>query len=118
MLWLSIITFFILSSVSFTKEPDTALTISKITVYSFSEIRNDDIVERKVYLQFKVYKSDSLILSVGEFYDKPAEISLPLGKYRFSFFTDKGWKDFEIEIISENSVFYFSKLVPNSRIKQ
>lgn len=108
-----IVVFLLFINALYPKECDTAFNISKITVYSYQEIRNDDIISRKVYFGFRVYQGDSLVLSVGEFYDKPAEITLNPGKYLFSFNTPKGWKSYEIHINKENLVIYFEKLSQN-----
>jgi hypothetical protein len=75
---------------------DTAKAESVIKVYSFLELQHDDILTRKVYSPFKVLKGDSVVISVGEMYDKPAEIVLPTGKYLFQF--ERGEKRLEIEV--------------------
>lgn len=110
MFWFYLLALFLFFNVSYTKEPDTAFSISKVTVFSYAEIQNDDITPRKVYQKFKVFQGDSLILSVGEFYDKPAEILLVPGKYKFSFYTPKGWKEFEIYVARESCVISLEKL--------
>lgn len=116
MLYLLVLIIFF-NSISYSKETDTANGFSKVLVYSYSENKKDDVITRKFFYQFKVYKSDSLILHCGEFFDRPAEIALPFGKYRFSFWSRTVWNDFEIEVNSDNCVIRYDQLINSSKKK-
>lgn len=91
---------FLLNNSTYSEVLDTSKPKSSVRVYSFHQLRQDDILTRKVFLQFQIYLGDSLILSVGELFDKPAELSLPFGTYRFKFFDSKEWRDAKITINS------------------
>ncbi len=114
---LLLVLFLFFNTFSYSKETDTASRFAKVLVYSYSENEKDDVITRKLYHQFKVYKSDSLILHCGEFFDRPAEIALPFGKYRFSFWNQIGWNDFEIEVNSDNSIVRYDQLINSSKNK-
>ncbi|MFN3781693.1 MAG: hypothetical protein ACK4SO_05925 [Candidatus Kapaibacteriota bacterium] len=107
----------LINSFSYSKETDTASGFAKVLVYSYFENKKDDVITRKFFHQFKVYKSDSLILHCGEFFDRPAEIALPFGKYRFSFWNKIQWNDFEIEINSNNSIVKYDQLINSIKKK-
>ncbi|MCX7909023.1 MAG: hypothetical protein N2560_05840 [Ignavibacteria bacterium] len=110
------IIFFLINTIFIFAE-DTSKSLTKVLVYSFSEVRNDDILQRTVYLEFKVFKQDTLIISVGELFDKPAEISLPKGKYKFSFNTSKGWIDCNVVVDNSNSIIRAEEIIPERKDK-
>ncbi|MGC8749114.1 MAG: hypothetical protein ACP5RR_09615 [Candidatus Kapaibacteriota bacterium] len=119
MVYLFIILFFLTKNFSLSEVTDSSAPIAKVLVYSFREERPDDIISRKVYHQFKIYKNDTLLFSVGEMYDRPAEITIPFGKYKFKFYDSKEWKEAEIIIDTPNSVLDVQKLFKvNSKQKQ
>ncbi|QLH53893.1 MAG: hypothetical protein CH6_2323 [Candidatus Kapaibacterium sp.] len=106
---------FLLTNLSFCDVNDTSSGIATVQVYSFCENKQDDILTRKLYFKFKVYKNDSLLVEIGEFYDKPAILSLPFGKYKFRFFDSKQWKEAEVLILSSFSVINAEELFPTKK---